>query len=77
MQQGDILDLHLLEEVEAEAGNIEEEVEIQEVDLVVMEEDKIADREILKERGAAVIHHKIAIKNLRAQGLQNDVYNNF
>jgi hypothetical protein len=76
-QQGDILDLHHQEEVEAEAENTEEGVVIQKVDLEAMGEDLIADREITREKGAEVIHPKIAIKNLRAQGLRNDVYYNF
>lgn len=76
-QQGVILDLHLQEEVEAEVENKEEGHVIQEVDLVAMAEDLIADRETTKEKGVEGIHRKIAIKNLRAQGLPNDVYYNF
>jgi hypothetical protein len=72
-----ILDLHHQEEVEAGAEITEEGAAIQEVDLEAMEEDKIAGRETIKGKGAAVIHLKIAIKNLRAPGLLNDVYYNF
>ena len=76
-QQEGILDLHHQEEVEVEAEITEEGVAIQEVDLEAMGEGLIAGRETIKGKEAAVIHLKIAIKNLRAPGLLNDVYYNF
>lgn len=72
-----ILDLNHQEEAEAEAESTEEGVAIQEVDLEAMGEGLIAGRETIKGKEAAVIHLKIAIKNLRAPGLLNDVYYNF
>lgn len=68
---GDILDLHHQEE-EVEAENTKGVAEIQEVDQEVMEEGLIADKGTIKEKEVVEIHLKIAIKNLKAQGLLND-----
>ncbi len=68
---GDILDLHHQEE-EVEAENTKGEAEIQEVDQEVMEEGLTADKGTIKEKEVVEIHLKIAIKNLKAQGLLND-----
>jgi hypothetical protein len=67
----DILDLHHQEE-EVGAENTKGEAEIQEADQEVMEEGLTADKGTIKEKEVVEIHLKIAIKNLKAQGLLND-----